>query len=80
LTISEVKQQAVRGYALGERLGAGGFGVVYRAVQPLVGRDVAIKIIRRCQCASKNCLLWLGLDFPGNNICLDLLQVGLDFG
>src|SRR5207249_11789190 len=37
--------RTIRGYALGERLGAGGFGVVYRAVQPFVGRDVAIKII-----------------------------------
>jgi serine/threonine protein kinase len=30
---------------LGERIGTGGFGVVYRAVQPGVDRDVAIKII-----------------------------------
>src|SRR5690606_903092 len=35
----------VRGYELHERLGAGSFGAVYRARQPLVGRDVAIKII-----------------------------------
>ena len=35
----------VRGYELRERLGSGGFGAVYRAYQPCIGRDVAIKII-----------------------------------
>lgn len=40
LTGSEVK-----GYHLEERIGVGGFGVVYRAVQASVGRDVAIKLI-----------------------------------
>jgi WD40 repeat protein/serine/threonine protein kinase/DNA-binding XRE family transcriptional regulator len=35
----------VRGYQLGERIGSGSFGVVYRAVQPGVERDVAVKII-----------------------------------
>jgi len=42
---SDLTGRAIRGYELGERLGAGGFGVVYRAVQPLVDREVAIKII-----------------------------------
>ena len=37
--------RTVRGYELRERIGAGGFGVVYRAVQFAVGRDVAIKVI-----------------------------------
>jgi WD40 repeat protein/transcriptional regulator with XRE-family HTH domain len=41
----DLSGRAIRGYALGERIGAGGFGVVYRAVQPLVEREVAIKII-----------------------------------
>ena len=36
---------AVRGYELAERIGAGGFGVVYRARQPSVKREVAIKVI-----------------------------------
>ena len=33
-------------YQLAERLGAGGFGIVYRARDPLMRRDVAIKIPR----------------------------------
>jgi len=37
--------RAIRGYALAERVGTGGMGAVYRAVQPLVEREVAIKII-----------------------------------
>ena len=35
----------LKGYDLQERIGAGGFGVVYRAFQSTVGREVAIKII-----------------------------------
>jgi WD40 repeat protein/serine/threonine protein kinase/DNA-binding XRE family transcriptional regulator len=35
----------VKGYTLDEQVGAGGFGVVYRATQASVGRDVAVKII-----------------------------------
>lgn len=34
-----------RGYELGEPLGKGGFGAVYRAYQPAVAREVAIKVI-----------------------------------
>ena len=41
----DLSGRAIRGYALGERIGAGGMGAVYRAVQPLVEREVAIKII-----------------------------------
>src|SRR5689334_10223610 len=37
--------EVIKGYELREPLGEGGYGVVYRAYQPLVGRDVAIKII-----------------------------------
>jgi len=37
--------QRIKGYELRETIGAGGFGAVYRAHQPLVGREVAIKII-----------------------------------
>lgn len=41
----DLSGRAVRGYALHERLGSGGMGVVYRAEQAAVQRDVAIKII-----------------------------------
>ena len=41
----DLSGRSVRGFELGERIGTGGFGVVYRAVQPSVDRDVAIKII-----------------------------------
>src|SRR6185436_6177187 len=37
--------QGVKGYELREPIGEGGYGVVYRAYQPLIGRDVAVKII-----------------------------------
>jgi WD40 repeat protein/transcriptional regulator with XRE-family HTH domain len=37
--------RAIRGYALAERIGTGGMGTVYRAVQPNVEREVAVKII-----------------------------------
>lgn len=35
-----------RGYVLGDVLGEGSFGTVFRSVQPGVGREVAIKVIR----------------------------------
>ncbi len=41
----DLSGRAVRGYALGERIGQGGMGAVYRAVQPGVEREVAVKII-----------------------------------
>jgi WD40 repeat protein/serine/threonine protein kinase len=37
--------QTVKGYELRDRIGGGGFGEVYRAFQPLLKREVAIKII-----------------------------------
>ena len=38
--------RSVRGYELREQVGTGDVGVVYRAYQPSVGREVAIKVIR----------------------------------
>lgn len=35
----------IRGYELRQRIGTGGFGEVYRAYQPAVSREVAIKVI-----------------------------------
>ncbi len=43
--LEDLSGRAIRGYTLGEKIGAGSFGAVYRAVQPLVEREVAIKII-----------------------------------
>ena len=40
-------EQDVRGYELGEEIGAGAYGTIHRAVQPAIGREVAVKIIRR---------------------------------
>jgi WD40 repeat protein/DNA-binding SARP family transcriptional activator len=38
--------RSVRGYELREQVGSGDVGVVFRAYQPSVGREVAIKVIR----------------------------------
>ncbi|NTU79990.1 MAG: protein kinase, partial [Chloroflexales bacterium] len=45
LTLADLSGRAIRGYQLGAQLGSGGFGAVYVAVQPLIEREVAIKII-----------------------------------
>src|SRR5258708_11728430 len=37
--------RVIKTYELREQLGAGGFGAVYRAYQPAVNREVAIKVI-----------------------------------
>ncbi|WP_119071297.1 nSTAND1 domain-containing NTPase [Aggregatilinea lenta] len=39
-------RQAIRGYIIRDCIGVGGFGEVYRAWQPVVDREVAIKVIR----------------------------------
>jgi serine/threonine protein kinase/DNA-binding SARP family transcriptional activator/WD40 repeat protein len=39
--------RAIRGYELREVAGTGAIGVVYRAFQPSIGREVAIKVIDR---------------------------------
>lgn len=41
----EAPVQQIKGYDLRERIGAGGFGAVYKAYQSTVGREVAIKVI-----------------------------------
>lgn len=43
--MSELVAKRIRGYELKELIGTGGFGVVYRAYQPAVDREVAIKAI-----------------------------------
>jgi serine/threonine-protein kinase len=43
--MQDLSGQIIRGYELRERIGAGGFGAVYRANQISVDREVAVKII-----------------------------------
>ncbi|HEY44727.1 MAG TPA: protein kinase [Anaerolineae bacterium] len=43
--MDDLSGKEIRGYKLIERIGEGGFGVVYRAEQPAVDREVAIKVI-----------------------------------
>jgi len=43
--MENVSGQSIKGFDLIERIGAGGFGAVYRAKQSTVGREVAVKII-----------------------------------
>jgi WD40 repeat protein/DNA-binding SARP family transcriptional activator len=42
----ELGGEPLRGYRLLEQIGEGSFGVVHRAVQPQVGREVAVKAVR----------------------------------
>lgn len=37
--------QVLKSYEVQERIGVGGFGAVFRALQPSIGREVAVKII-----------------------------------
>jgi WD40 repeat protein len=43
--MTDISGEVLKGYELKEQIGAGAFGAVYRAVQPQVGREVAIKVI-----------------------------------
>jgi len=45
-SLSPTSELAVPGYELGEIIGEGSFGAVYRAMQPSVGREVAVKVVR----------------------------------
>jgi WD40 repeat protein/DNA-binding SARP family transcriptional activator/tRNA A-37 threonylcarbamoyl transferase component Bud32 len=45
-TALELQGEPLRGYRLLEQVGQGAFGIVYRALQPQVGREVAVKSIR----------------------------------
>lgn len=43
--LTNLSGQTIKGFELLERIGVGGFGEVYRAFQPSVRREVAVKII-----------------------------------
>src|SRR5688572_8017684 len=44
-TMNDLSTRVIKGYELRECIGEGGFGAVYRAYQPSVGREVAVKVI-----------------------------------
>ncbi|MFN2234000.1 MAG: protein kinase domain-containing protein [Anaerolineales bacterium] len=43
--MGNISGEVIKGYEILEQIGAGGFGTVYRAQQPALGREVAVKII-----------------------------------
>ena len=45
LDLAGLPGTTIHGYTLREQIGSGGFGAVFRAEQPMIGRDVAIKVI-----------------------------------
>ena len=47
LSFETQPKQGVRGFELKEKIGEGAYGAIHRAIQPAVGREVAIKVIRR---------------------------------
>jgi WD40 repeat protein/DNA-binding SARP family transcriptional activator len=47
LQFDSFPQPGVRGYELKEQIGEGSFGAIHRAIQPAVGREVAVKVIRQ---------------------------------
>ncbi len=47
LRLDSLREQGVRGYELQEEIGSGAYGVIHRSMQPVIGREVAVKIIRR---------------------------------
>jgi serine/threonine protein kinase len=43
--MTELTGKTIHGYEIREQIGAGGYGAIYKAYQPAVNREVAIKII-----------------------------------
>ncbi|MGD2079488.1 MAG: protein kinase, partial [Chloroflexota bacterium] len=47
LSFETTAVRGVRGYELKDEIGEGAYGTIHRAIQPGVGREVAVKVIRR---------------------------------
>jgi serine/threonine protein kinase/CheY-like chemotaxis protein len=45
--LSSLIGSSINGYQIWEKIGEGGSGTVYKAYQPAIGRDVAIKVLRQ---------------------------------
>ncbi len=43
---TEGRGRSIRGYELHEKIAEGAFGAIYRGVQPSVGREVAVKVVK----------------------------------
>ncbi len=70
-------------YRLERRLGAGGMGEVYRARNELVGRDVAIKVLRREMCGHEEVVQRFLREARAANVVqhpnvVDVLDMGTD--
>jgi DNA-binding SARP family transcriptional activator/tRNA A-37 threonylcarbamoyl transferase component Bud32 len=46
ISLDDQQERGMRGYELKEEIGSGANGVIYRAIQQAIGREVAVKIIR----------------------------------
>ena len=47
LSLEAAQTQGIRGYEIKEEIGSGAYGTIHRAIQPAVGREVAVKVIHR---------------------------------
>ena len=43
---TEGRGRSIRGYELHEKIAEGAFGAIYRGIQPSVGREVAVKVVK----------------------------------
>jgi WD40 repeat protein/serine/threonine protein kinase/DNA-binding SARP family transcriptional activator len=46
INLDQYQERGIRGYELKEVIGAGAYGIIHRAIQPAIGREVAVKIIQ----------------------------------